>query len=125
MSAARVRGAMDASVNVVVDALVDMSQTPGDESAIIEEGRRLTGRTERAIDGAQGVFGEARDDIGGARTCRARTPKHARLQDVRRLRHHGARGRDDDSRDSGWRQKRGAQQTIGAVSILPSRRGGG
>ena len=40
MSAARVRGAMDASVNVAVDALVGMSQTPGDESAIIEGGEK-------------------------------------------------------------------------------------
>ena len=48
---------MDASVNVVVDALVDMSQTPGDESAIIEEGGEDLQAGPSAIDGAQGVFG--------------------------------------------------------------------
>ena len=36
MSAARVRGVMDATVNVAVDALVGMSQTPVNKSAIIE-----------------------------------------------------------------------------------------
>ena len=38
MSAARARGAMDAAVDVAVDALVGMSQTPVNESAIIEGG---------------------------------------------------------------------------------------
>ena len=38
------------------------------------------GWTERAIYGAQGELGEARNDGGGARTRRARAPSRARLQ---------------------------------------------
>ena len=88
---------MDASVNVVVDALVDMSQTPGDESAIIEEGGEDLQAGPSAIDGAQGAFRSAHPDGGGARTRRARAPKRAWLQDLQRLRDCGARGRDNDS----------------------------
>ena len=52
---------MDASVDVVVDALVGMSQTPGDESAIIEGGEK-THRPDRACHrwGARGIRGGAR-----------------------------------------------------------------
>ena len=61
MSAARVRGVMDATVNVAVDALVGMSQTPGNESAIIKGGEK-THRPDRARHrrGARGIRGGAR-----------------------------------------------------------------
>ena len=60
MSAARVRGAMDASVNVAVDALVGMSQTPGDESTIIEGGEDSQAGPSAPSTGARGIRGGAR-----------------------------------------------------------------
>ena len=53
------------------------------------------GWTERAIYGAQGELGEARDDGGGARTRRARTPSRARLKYAQDLSHCSPRGGED------------------------------
>ena len=52
---------MDASVNVVVDALVDMSQTPGDSAPIIEEGGEdLQAGPSAPSTGRKGIRGGAR-----------------------------------------------------------------